>query len=817
MANRYTKVSSQGGGGGSAYSTDVPKFPDMSSYLSNMDKIRAYNEHGIKKVVDAQEDSSKLHLGLLKYFDGTEAYFSKYGGDKLEFNKIVDDYHRELQEVSKNPNDPYINVKVAEIGTKMSKDLAAGKLGAIMNNAKVYNQRLKDLEDNKQFIGLDPAMSKDFDEVNQDFSSTVQYNEKGEEKLNYLKYAPMSPFLDIDKGLHNHMADTKPSTLANPEPLQVLRLQGDANGRYVVHKQDIGVDESTAYRQVKSYFDSLAANPDSEYKRRLVKEFEKESDGKGYIVAKDKEGNEIKQGLSDFINRKNAEQAYLRKDKYVYNKTDEKVDRVATGLENANIAEKQEQLQTEQWRQAYIREQIRSSQWNDEFKKTKYLAGLKDDDEGEGEGGGSGKGKGKKAKSDAPDVMPYEGGTSINNLPIDYLEKTPTGKSKMTDKGLEKLNNPKDPNYNNYVWANKRYKSSINKEAGNFTTQINEGLKDLGWKASNKFDKEFVHSYLLELANPEFRAMSNSNKSKHLLKKLNEMAPKINDSKSKASLDKGLNYFKNEDNLDELTTVIKRIEGMPGINVGDRVINPKDYYKEMMAESLNTTTKQPEIVLNLMDTNQKKANQRFLNDVFAREEGKLKGMNQDDFIKAMEGRPVRLGDKSISFTIPVKDKDNDNKITNTPITITDPDLVRGYSLNFAKEAIKSGTHDKPVPQFYQFPVNNILENQGRKQEYERFISNRGSYRSFEVKDSDRELALTFHDVDNRESLDSFKNSRDYNSIKTELEQRGIISANGGVVAPFIVVKDSSGEMMVETYHNMEEKRRILNTNIKEVK
>ena len=61
MANRYTKVSSQGGGGSSAYSTDVPKFPDMSSYLSNMDKIRAYNEHGIKKVVEAQEDSSKLH------------------------------------------------------------------------------------------------------------------------------------------------------------------------------------------------------------------------------------------------------------------------------------------------------------------------------------------------------------------------------------------------------------------------------------------------------------------------------------------------------------------------------------------------------------------------------------------------------------------------------------------------------------------------------------------------------------------------------------------------------------------------------------
>ncbi len=808
MANRYTKISGQGVGGHPAYSTDVPKFPDISSYLSNMDKIRSYNEHYIKKATEAQEDASKLHLGLLKYFDGTEAYFSKYKADKQEFNKIVDDYHKELEEISKNPNDPYINVKVAEIGTKMSQNLSSGKLGAILNNAKVYNQRLKDLEDNKQYIGLDPAMSKEFDEENEDFSSTVQYTEKGEEKLNYLKYIPLAPFLDIDKGLHNHMSDTKPSTLENPKPLEVVRLEGDGHGRYVIHKQDIGVNDSMAYKQVKSYFDSLAANSDSEYKRRLIKEFEKEANGKDYIIVKDTDGNEIKQGLSDFIDKKNHEQAWLRKNKYVFRKTDEKVDRVNYSGEQADLAIKQADLVTEQWRTLDIKDAIRSRRLRDDIATKKYLNSLEDDEDEDGEGGRS-----KKSKKDIPSAMPFEGSEEVSILDKSYMEPAGVpGKSKMTDEGLDKLNSTKDPNYHNFLLANKKYKSSINDNAGSFTTQINKGLYDIGWKPTDKFNKEFVHTYLLELSDPLFRSKSNSEKAKHILEKLNKLP--VSNANSKIHLRNSINYYSKDDNLDILTTAVKKIEGMSGLSLGDRVVNPKDYYKEFIAETLNVKEKKPEVVLNLINMEQKKSNQEFLNDVYGRKKDELEGLTFKEFIGVMEGNPISLGSKSISFTIPIKDKDG--KTYKKQIEVTEPHLVKGYTERYAKEAIKAGTHDSPVPQFYQFPVNKILERQGAVPQYESFINN-PSYNRLEIKDKNRETALIFHNINNREALSLFSRSNDYNKVKEELINRGLISKGGGVVEPFIVTIDSLGEVEVSPYSTVQSKKSILNKYIKEVK
>ena len=250
--NRFSKIeypNESSGGGGSNFS--LPSFTNaLGQTMSNMKSMQDFNEKMIDRQVQGLEEAGKLQTGLFSAIGGLNTYLSQYAGDKEHVDNIVKQYYTQLEDISKNPNDPYIKLKISDLGRKITADMTMGDLSKVIANAKIHAERTKDLEQNKDVLKIDSGAGADYDIINKDFKGTFSRDKDGKVNVHSLKYANISPALDIDGELDRYMKNVEKSTIGEDEITYAMLPENLAVISMTTTK---GVGETIAFKNAKDF------------------------------------------------------------------------------------------------------------------------------------------------------------------------------------------------------------------------------------------------------------------------------------------------------------------------------------------------------------------------------------------------------------------------------------------------------------------------------------------------------------------------------------------------------------------------------------
>jgi len=680
--NRYSKIeypNESSGGGGSNFS--LPSFTNaLGQTMSNMKSMQDFNEKMIDRQVQGLEEAGKLQTGLFSAIGGLNTYLSQYSGDKEHVDNVVKQYYTQLEDISKNPNDPYIKLKISDLGRKITADMTMGDLSKVISNAKIHAERTKDLEQNKGLIAKDSGMIADYDIQNRGFKGTFSRDKDGKVSYNSLKYAPVSPMLDIDTDLAEYMKSLKPNTVLDKEPFSYVTLENDPHGGYVVSKKIKGVGESVAHERIKDFFMTKVNDPNDEYKRRLIRDFNVEANGKDYIERKGPDGKKTKLSLEEYIDATINKEAELRRGRFVNIDEDVNVHRHDRIAEFNKAKKDQSDLLTEQLQRANIGDQIYDRKWDRNFKEDneKWNRELE-------------LAKLQLAKSKA-DAAASGGKKSINGVGINWLnpdnsstpiletgsvEKSKTGLDMIKHDALRRVsNNENDPIYDDYKAVGDKFDDFITNNRRSVSKYAPDA-KLLKLNVPEVAKNTIAQEYALLMSDRSFREASTDNKISMLRKAV--------ESKTGTSISKSVQSWRD---------VFVQVKDTPIYQLDGKAVTGDEFYRGYVNQNLNRGVHNPTYYLaednKDMISYYKKvsdsiiANNKLKEGAKQIDIGRDLDLSKEEFDKIMTSTHtkftpnIRTNTLTIDAEIPYME-DKVKKYKNRTFTVHDEKLVREFS------------------------------------------------------------------------------------------------------------------------------------------
>jgi hypothetical protein len=809
--NRYSKIeypNESSGGGGSNFS--LPSFTNaLGQTMSNMKSMQDFNEKMIDRQVQGLEEAGKLQTGLFSAIGGLNTYLSQYAGDKEHVDNVVKQYYTQLEEISKNPNDPYIKLKISDLGRKITADMTMGDLSKVISNAKIHAERTKDLEQNKDVLKIDSGAGADYDIINKDFKGTFSRDKDGKVNVHSLKYANISPALDIDGELDRYMKNVEKSTIGEDKITYAMLPENLAVISMTTTK---GVGETIAFKNAKDFLVSRSNNPNDEYKRRLVRDFNLKANGKDYIETKDPDGNKIRLSLEEYIDLENNKLAKLKSGKYVNSETNTTRSIVDQQKRAQELKESQSKLWMDKLQGSAIQHGMADKDRDYALKLAKFkhdtaLDQAKFDLEVE-------KANGSKTKLEQAGIGMLNPATGAKTMLKDNeITLTKEGVSVLTDDALNELSN-------NLNTARGRV---YNKVADDYDKFINENKKDIRTYAPNyeklrigdpNLKSVIAATYAELMSDREFRLANTAGKASILEDKLSK---KTKGGKP-LNLPKRTIPINNKDIVGytshPLEGVINQLEKEPIYQINGKAVTGAELYKGKIAESMNYGEHIPAYYYSGENKDMErvfdKVAQSAINNKTLKEGdrpvniGKEFNMSQKEFSELFKDKNTtftpNIDDNSleVTMTIPIK-RGSETEYKEKTFTITDPALVRDFAFIMGKRAYEATSDPSNLKQ----NVDIMMSGEDKKAKIN-LINNNYPFTKKIGKSELKITSTTPEGFGDKEQLNEIRDKFNKQKANLKLDDKFLlVYINGEVVGAYDYKTNIEKEARFnETYYNL---------------